>query len=266
MKEFWIIISLVVALIVVGLLAYFKSDTPLTPDYDDVVKVDTTQILLNDKLRLLDLEGKNRAELEQLLKNCRDTTVNTVDSIDSMVENFKTVVKGIHDLKNDELFPIKEEYYQLKSKELNIWAIIFIVLISGALGGFARTKDKLVEELFKDVEEAQELMSQIGDGKGGLDTKMANVLSRKMNSINDKVISFRNKAEAGEEDNSEKVIVNIIFGIIASSLSFLALITFSSKVLDFQSDIDYFIFLGWCLMGALFAKNWIKSLYNKITN
>lgn len=67
------------------------------------------------------------------------------------------------------------------------------------------------------------------------------------------------------DEKDEKETANLIFGLIAASLSMVALRAFDSTILTFDELTDYFIFWGWCVMGAVFAKSWILSIYKNIS-
>lgn len=258
-QNHWKIVSGILALLITIGLAFHSTYSRTGNNCGDIIYSDTSSILINDKLLLLDLKKNNQSKIQRIEDNYRDTTINKKEVIKLFNENFhanESLVDSILNLKNNNIFPFKVDYYGLKSKRLNVYAIILIVTFSGALGGFARTKYALLEDLLEKLEVVKQSVNGVLPEENAKDK----------NKLNSDISELKESIEKAKNEDNEKVYVNIIFGIIASSLSFLALTTFNSKVLDFKSEIDYFIFLSWCLLGAVFAKNWIKSLYNRVTN
>ncbi|MEO1438616.1 MAG: YEATS-associated helix-containing protein [Bacteroidota bacterium] len=160
---------------------------------------------------------------------------------------------------------------------------ILIIIAAGLLGGFARTRYKyLDEELMAAVEDLDEqtqsankeikerLDNVSAEDKEGLVPQATAVemeadltsMKEKLENLHDKVGKFKHNRARSEEQHS--MVANLTFGLIASSLSILALDFINSKVLDFERNVDYFILWGWCILGAVFAKAWIQNLYDKI--
>jgi len=251
------IIGILIILILVG-LTYYKSEIGTNNNNEQKTKIDTTRILLNDRALNLYLIKRNLANIERIQNGTQDTFIkkDLVKLLKEIYQENETFTDSIQNLKNKDIFPFKAEYNHLKNKIVNIWAILLIIIISGILGGFARTKYYLVDDILKELETIQVSVKN---------NISYNTLENN-EELNQKLHSLTNRINDLKDKDNEKVTINIVFGIIASSLSMLALTTFSSKILDFQSEIDYFIFLGYCLLGAVFAKNWIKSLYDRINN
>ena len=87
-------------------------------------------------------------------------------------------------------------------------------------------------------------------------------IEENINTINSNI----QRVVKSKEEKPKALYTSIIFGVIASSISILALNLTDSKILDFEKPTDYFILWGWCILGAIYAKRWIESLYGKLTN
>lgn len=258
MKNYWKNILGFIILIVLLTLSVYKPNVRTTENYNSLLHSDTTRILTNDRDFIQNLRDYTFLEKEKLQKS--KDTVFKKDTVLKMVEgNHKRTIQlidSVQALKDDTIFALKKEHYQQKSKGLNVFLLIFIVLFAGILGGFARTNYSKLEELETAVVGLRKMVEE-----KNVQREETHRALEKIGKIQTEMKEIK-KEGAGSGDN---VLINIIFGVIASSLSFIALTIFNSKLLDFQADIDYFIFWGWCVLGAIFAKNWIKTLYNQVS-
>ncbi|WP_422081477.1 hypothetical protein [Ulvibacterium sp.] len=217
--------------------------------------------------------------------------------IDMVDQNYQTINKE----KRDSLLEYFKENLENKvaldnltntQKKTNYTLIIAIVLLAGLLGGYARRYYPELKDVIKLAQEADQkaesLKSKATDMK-----RNAEIFSRSYSSSTTIKSSFENEIKTlenetnsidieaqniksevnhllktvqdlSEHSSDTSVLANLLFGIIASSLSFLALSATESKVLDFQSGTDYLILWGWCSLFAIFARNIIESIVNMI--
>lgn len=263
MKKYW---KEIVGVIILALVLWMSLNTPskvMSVEMKEQIDK-TTQEFKQEKEEIESSIKIWKENYKERYKIINDSLIRgeLFEKVVSEAEEINLKLMNQIDQKNNDFLDLKKDQLMSNSKRVNTWMLIFIVLISGLLGGYARTNSHLLKEAFETakaiVEESKEL-----ERTGGMETSITEK-RRKLDSEQFKLLETIAKMSEGNED-TEKTKVNIVFGVIASAMSFLALTTFSSKTLDFQSETDYFVFLGWCLIGAVFAKNWIKSIFNKIT-
>nr|WP_288934789.1 YEATS-associated helix-containing protein [uncultured Allomuricauda sp.] len=247
---------------------------------------------LEDKEKIKDLTSSFKEmlsrkleseEMEKLFQNEHVTFKIYKETIESfpniMSAELSQKIEAILSARTDSLYMAKKELLSIKTKDAlkpNFWLIALIILSAGILGGYARTGYQYLMSIKDDL----------GDFKTDL-LKMENNISTTLNSINSDDIktklsldtktlqSIKVKADdiekkigdaiQKEANRVQTVRASVLFGIIASSISLLALNLTESKILEFESGIDYFILWGWCVLGAVYAKNWIANIYDRIS-
>lgn len=267
-KKYWQGLILIVIIVAVMIMSI------RTPQQQNNYVIN--QAIVNDSIAMVNNFEKYKLNLDTGLNNLKNLLYNQkiLDTLikknraDSFVYTlFATKNKNAeteYNELNNNTFKIKKELRLQKQfvRQPNIWLLILIILLSGVIGGFASTKYNLLEDHF--VDNAKDQVAKVIASTNtflmrNVDTSMSEEIEKYK-----KDIDILNKTLSDmQQQEGDKIKANIVFGIIASTLSFLALNTFGSKILDFQNDTDYFIFGGFGLIGAVFAKNWIKSIYEK---
>lgn len=158
--------------------------------------------------------------------------------------------------KNATLYDLQQKY----GRPLNVWLLISIILVCGMLGGIARTYYPLLDEL-KQAKQLQARATAQASGQG----VGVRALSPEEVEVELKVLKEAVKQIEEKNKPSRVMFANLMFGIIASLLAFVAMEVFKSRVLDFKNVLDYFILAGWCTLGAVFAKKWLFAIHSKIT-
>lgn len=240
---------------------------------------DTISIKNSDNKFIEEQKAANQKKLSKFKVQYKDSSYISVSTVS---EKLKKELQGNVDLllirnatKNKEVFPFKEEFYALKNKKINLWLVIFIMILGGVIGGFARTKFHLLKGIITKADNALNFSSELK--KNTLNSfenlsKKQTILEADIDEEKAKLYEIIEALKKEIEDIKKTVAkqekknlgVNIAFGIIASSFSFIVLTFTKPSVLEFKSPIDYLIFLSFCLLGALFAKKWIIALYEKI--
>lgn len=172
--------------------------------------------------------------------------------------------------KNSEIFSSKRKLAKVKDNKGQVWTLIAIILATGAVGGFVGSKfpllgDNLIKDLTNVAEKSKSLTQNLKKNQHAI-------------GLLDDPAGFQNtidQAESATTDLENKIQElkeeklpwwgYILFGVISAALSFIALDAINSKILDFKFETDYFIFAGYCLLAAVFAKSWILRLYKTIS-
>lgn len=285
-KQYWAGILLSLITLGVFIMALKEPTIIFNQDFGRTITIDSASKVLNLKQYKFDLDT-SQAGLRHVLSNKKsgkDDSLTNQNRLDSLVNLFilrknEDAIKQFSQL-NDSAFNLRKDLYHARQldKRPNIWLLVLIILLSGIIGGFAGTRYKDLEdnlaEAAKDFKAVNALTNQIEGTSATRSTGTDNdelvkqkekiaELNAKIDTLNTNVTTLNEQIKALKTREGEKVTTNIVFGIIASTLSFIALRTFDSKVLDFQSYTDYFIFAGFGLLGSIFAKNWIRSIYDK---
>lgn len=239
MKNLWIVLAFfLLVLTPLGYKAYY-----LKKGDGDYIKTDSLEMLLNLTRDISDIDNQFNqlgGSLKEFMKDGCEK-----EKIDNIISNYNTKVDT---LKKDQLRQVTELRQQLldKQKELysiisppNIWLLILIIIICGIIGGYAGSRYNEIESNVK-----KKVLESLPAG--------------------DKTAMLKAFGEITTPEDPQKLLAYIIFGIIASSVSVLALRFFDSEILKFKYAIDYFIFGAFCLIGSVYAKDWILSLYNRI--
>lgn len=171
--------------------------------------------------------------------------------------------------KNSKIFSSDRELANAKGNQRQVWILIAIILATGALGGVVGPKFRLLDDhLEKSVADLEESVKSVNQKLTDSQNTVGLLADPEVkNMINDTLSKSENLINAIQEKKEEKLPWwgYILFGVISATLSFIALDAFNSKILDFKSETDYFIFAGYCLLGAVFAKSWILRLYETIS-
>jgi hypothetical protein len=207
----------------------------------DNVKSDTTKEELRKAL------NKNNVKLKQLYES-------DLDSIQSK--------------KNKKLIEFEEN--NLKKDRINYWLIALIILTAGILGGWARINYGLLAPIKNNIEEMTKKMIDIYEKHNNIGQTVQNKdfeadfkeftvkVDKETNEIKEKI----NSLLKGLPSKKDRVYTSIVFGVIASTISLLALKLTESNILEFNNNIDYFLLWAWCVLGAVFAKDSIENFYN----
>ena len=246
--------------------------------------IDARKVIINDA------DNKYIDSLTKTLKsNIKVNDEKLVKTIDALkLENKKDEsLKKLVDTKNEEILQLSEnnliEYKNSKNKVVfeyeshkiqsqpNIWLILLIILGAGIIGGWARMNYSLLLPLKSNLEELEKKMIAIlakiksgitsGDDAKDKSKISANAVSQAQADTTKLAKEIRNILDE-IPDASERLNTSIVFGIIASFISILALKLADSQILEFANDIDYFILAAWCLLGAVYAKDTLERLYN----
>lgn len=213
----------------------------------------------------IDQNKKNRDSLKKKLLNDLSTSIKI--SHDSLKKrNIEYLIMLQHD-KNQIVFEYEKSKLNATPK-INIWVILLIILSAGIIGGWARTKYSYLVDLEINLNNLDKTMKNITSRMSGIqrsgrndenDTDATENTEQNIKKLNSEI---ENIVKQTKEDPNEQEYVNIVFGVIAASISILFLKISDSQVLKFESITDYFELWAWCLLGALYAKNTLIRIYN----
>ncbi|MDC8004304.1 hypothetical protein POV27_09595 [Aureisphaera galaxeae] len=204
---------------------------------------------------------KQLLEYNSKIKERHTKTIKTIqdDKTSTILEAYKQTDDKIEDIeeRDEELTKLKAPDYQL---------IIFIIILAGVIGGIARTNWPKLKIIKEEVEEVKETLTAVNSGitianADALKTEMDDTIKKMNQAILDIEATI-----ASNTEKSKTLGASILFGIIASSISILALTLTESKVLEFEKATDYFVLWAWCVLGAIFSKKWIEILYGRLEN
>ncbi len=187
------------------------------------------------------------------------------------VENDTLFKKAIKRLQANSATLQKLEMEEEKPKT---WTLMFLIVLSGFLGGIARTRAKDLSDdpefqVKKADEAAADLMAQMDDGQQVSETLTKTEIKNRVAEIRAKLASAKNaladdvNTPKAPKDENRARDANLIYGTIAALVAFLVLGLSDSNILEFNHSIDYFTFTAWCVLGAVFAKNWIRTAYER---
>lgn len=278
--QIFIKILTVVLLLLLGAASIFNNKIPfqgITKDtaiklieaninYQDKEYIDSllntvqSKIKTNEKTLLAHQKTLNLAD--DKMKSFEDI----VDEKNAQFLEFHTEHLGV--LKQNKNKIVFEYERQKANTKTNIWLIILIILTAGIIGGWARINYSLLLPLKNDLENLIARMKSIKDeidiSKTVRPEEVA--LTNAVNQVRQKTDDFEQKVDDIINElptKSQRVNTSIVFGVIASSISLLALKLTDSSVLKFDGHIDYFILWAWCLLGAVYAKDSIERIYNR---
>ena len=221
---------------------------------------DSIQIV-NYNLEIEKSDKKILNELYQKYDKSIDTFILDKTKKMKILESYDKSINVLLVQKNESSFSDFKQILMYKSQKKKpcIPVIICLIILAGILGSIVRIfSDKLIDitKIEKNITAAlakTDVSSlKLNDGKS------VSVENLKL-AIMDEV----KKNVSVDENKPLTYVVNFVYGILASSLSFLALKLFDSKILEFNSTNDYFIFWAFCILGTLFAKERIRSLFEK---
>lgn len=248
-------------------------------DNDEKIKLVKKNIELEDDQKIKELSEK----FEEVLNN--ETILKELNNVkpDSFKEQLKTAIgNNIGDIKQlyeadlDTIISEKSkkliqfEKKNLKKDKINYWLIAFIILTAGILGGWARVNYGLLAPIKDNIEEMTKKMVEIYDKQSKIDqtVESKNNLQSELKALTVKMdndtIEIKEKINAILKElptKRDRVYTSIVFGVIASTISLLALKLTESSILDFNNNIDYFLLWAWCVLGAVFAKDSIENFY-----
>jgi len=201
------------------------------------------------------------------------------------------------DAKNNQIRTL--EFNVIKGETTVNYPLIFLIIfVAGILGGYARRYYADLDSLLETAEEAVEIANKTQEvtkdlkkdvyeesipdsGVMGLipaenrdDELLKNlienttVLERKstdLKHLSEKLISHINAIKDNQEGSND-IFANLIFGIISSSLSILGLSMADSDILEFSSGTDYLLLWGWATIFSIFSKTIVEALANNIKN
>ncbi|TGV03386.1 hypothetical protein [Flavivirga rizhaonensis] len=261
---------------------------------DSLINILETKIETNDKQISSSIEGlslkEKKLEFKKHIKDLKLLNKTNTEKINKIIdeldlEDKKEEIKALLESKNEEIIDLnssnlksfkdskneivfKYESFKIKDKP-NIWLIILIILSAGIIGGWARTNYSLLAPLQNNIAELEKKMKAILEEIKGVDSEAKEVrikmLTLQASELNENTESLAKEIKSVLDeipDPSKRVNTSIVFGVIASSISILALKLTDSQVLDFADTIDYFILWAWCLLGAVYAKDTLERVYN----
>lgn len=250
------IFIVVIILIILSFNISFKEGKAVTTFDGYKIDDETTFARLKENINSKDneeIEKKSDSFYKYL--NTLDDISEKKDIISTKyIEDFNEVLKR----KNAKLFKYQEQ--DIKSIKTNYWLIALIVILAGIIGGWVRTKYDLVKKIERTKEEVADKIESL--------TKDNNF--ERLNSLDndekDKLVAETKKNWENLNNTftkSEVTNTNLLFGIIASSVSILVLKVTDSNVLEFNEVLDYFILWSWCVLGAIYAKSTLEKVYFK---
>lgn len=191
---------------------------------------------------------------------------------ESISKAYRTDMNEIIAEKNQIVYKHKEE--EIKYQRVNYWLVALIILSAGLIGGWARINYGLLLPLTNNLEELitkmRDIKKEIDESKSAtLDTRTNEVFARAAGQVGRKAEDFEERVNSILEDmptREQRIATSMIFGVIASSITLLALKTADSDVFKFEDNMDYFILWAWCLLGAIYAKDSIERIYKKNFN
>lgn len=250
-KYNWTALLLILICVLGGVTLYFIGEPNdntlyknkvLKDDSAQVEKIKTTlQNQNNDILKLIAVtdQPKVKPVLEQNLK------VN--------INKFKEIQKE----KNTLIFPENQSSHDAPLK------LCIIIIVCGILGGLASGYYRYLEDMLQannEVKQEALEMKQLCEKfeNQGITASEVKPMTEAIQNVENKMEVLLDKIE--EEKN--KSVSRILFGVISSFFAVLILKAGDSKVLEFNTYLDYFVFACYCLLCALFSKKIIETLIN----
>jgi hypothetical protein len=132
--------------------------------------------------------------------------------------------------------------------------------LGGLASGYYRYLEDMLQannnEVKKEALEMKELCERFENQ--GIAASEVKPMTEAIQNVENKMEVLLDKIE--EEKN--KSVSRILFGVISSFFAVLILKAGDSKVLEFNTYLDYFVFACYCLLCALFSKKIIETLIN----
>lgn len=268
--------SLVTLYFILSLVLGGCTNEPRLNDTEGLIKNDSIRVTLNDLTQSFSREKQlfnYKADWEKLFADTQKLKVKAFEELIKTFNASETYYGKIISNKNEVIFSSNRKLIQANTNHPHIWVLIAIVLGTGILGGLAGPRFSLLDDKTeKAVKEAKDKIVESKRQTDMLKETLNNTAGLQENAgLQDVISGYENanqKLEAAADDlekEAERKYAFVLFGIIAAALSFVALNLFNSKILDFKTEIDYFIFAGYCVLGAVFAKKYIVQLYDAIT-
>lgn len=263
---------------------------------DSLTNVLETKIASNDKtisesIDALNLKEKQQ-ELKKIIEDLKPLNKTKNEKLNQLIDNLeledkKSNIKKLVQSKNKDIINLNSsnlkafknskneivfecESFKIKDKP-NIWLILLIIISAGIIGGWARTNYSLLAPLKSNIAELEVKMKTIIDKIKGVSDETEveeariKMLANKASELRDNTESLTKEIRSVLDeipDPSKRLNTSIVFGVIASSISILALKLTDSQVLDFANVVDYFVLWAWCLLGAVYAKDTLERVYN----
>ena len=263
LKAYWYFLPLIALIIVTIVLANNKYCNQHAANYTiEKRQLDSTRILLDQERYLFDLSNKQLDKLQAFTKKYQKDTA-THKAVKDLLNTQGLRMKEKLGEKNKQLIGKNGEIYSLGDQTgspINVWLLLTIVLVCGTIGGVARTYYPLLVELKPVVQQRDAAEAKMQVAKESNSLEIMAETNAELSVLNRAVQQIELKNTPGRV-----MFTNLMFGLIASLLAFVAMEAFKSKVLDFINVLDYFILAGWCVLGAVFAKKWLFAIHAKIT-
>jgi len=257
-----------------------KQIDSLSTVFGKAIETSDTQIMSAVELLQPKKEKKEEKKDDKNEEDKEDST--TQDDTKAKIETLKkaigdknktltelngTQLKEIADSKNVDLFKYEKEKYKVSP---NIWLIIFIIVTAGIIGGWARMNYSILPPLKNSMAELEKKMMAVLAKMKSINTErddagQTQLMADTVNNTETELKAITKEMKDILEqvpDPSTRYYTSIVFGVIASSISLLALKFADSQVLKFEATIDYFVLWAWCLLGAVYAKDTLERVYN----
>ena len=173
------------------------------------------------------------------------------------VSKFKEIQKEKNTLIEKEKLPEKQSSHNAPLK------LCIIIIVCGILGGLASGYYRYLEDILqannevkKEALEMKELCEKFEST--AFTASEVKPMTEAIENVESKMEILIDKIE--QEKN--KSVSRILFGVISSFFAVLILKAGDSKVLEFNTYMDYFVFACYCLLCALFSKKIIETLIN----
>lgn len=250
-KYNWTALLLILICVLGGVTLYFIGEPNEKP-------LDKSKVLKDDSLKVKKIEITLQNQNNDILKLIADTAQPKVKPV--LEQNLKVNVskfKEIQKEKNALIFPEKQSSHNAPLK------LCIIIIVCGILGGLASGYYRYLEDILqannevkKEALEMKELCEKFEST--AFTASEVKPMTEAIENVESKMEILINKIE--QEKN--KSVSRILFGVISSFFAVLILKAGDSKVLEFNTYMDYFVFACYCLLCALFSKKIIETLIN----
>jgi hypothetical protein len=215
----------------------------------------------------------NQASFKELVK------LKAKDSADTIIAKHKVIVdefQGELTTRTNQIISNRRYFWEVQYAQPNQykWALIIgIILVCGVLGGLAAPRYSLIKDLLKETTNAAGALNAKSNELSGMaimaldggDNQVTLNIEELKNANQELQAKLEQLKKELEKTPPEATSLDyIVYGILGAGMVPVALLASNSKVLDFKADIDYLLFAGFCLVGALFSKSWIKGLVDNL--
>lgn len=254
-KYNWGALLLILVFVLGVAILYFNGDFDMESKN---ISVEKNKILENDSIQLKEIANVLQMQNDKILNIIADDSVKikTTPALEENLKINKDKFSEVQKVKNKIIFE-----RMIKPKENIPLKLCVIIIACGILGGLASGYYKYLEDILKinnDVKKEALEMKQLCEQSENSGFTTADV--KPMTEAIEKVENIIGVLVETIDQEKNRYISRILFGVISSFFAVLILKAGDSKILEFATYMDYFVFACYCLLCALFSKKIIETL------